>query len=154
MNMNPAAENAPLRREPINPLVWFFIIAPIAVLAVMFWVGFHPPWTPLRIAALVAMVGGFVLLTVARLTLGNSFSIAPEARKLVTHGIYSKVRNPVYVFSALGIAGFFVYIERPLLLLLLVVIIPMQIIRARAEAKVLEAKFGDEYRRYRARTWF
>jgi protein-S-isoprenylcysteine O-methyltransferase Ste14 len=39
----------------------------------------------------------------------------------------------------------------PLALLLL--IIPMQIVRARREAAVLEAEFGDEYRRYRAGTW-
>lgn len=152
--MNPAAENAPVQREPLHPLLWFFIIVPMVVLVLLAWIGFHPPWTPLRIAGLAAMAVGFVLLTVARITLGNSFSIAPEARKLVTRGIYSKVRNPVYVFSTIGIAGFFIYIERPVLLLLLVVIIPMQILRARAEAKVLEAKFGDEYRRYRASTWF
>jgi protein-S-isoprenylcysteine O-methyltransferase Ste14 len=35
-----------------------------------------------------------------------------------------------------------------------VIIIPLQIFRARREAAVLEAKFGDEYREYRKRTWF
>jgi protein-S-isoprenylcysteine O-methyltransferase Ste14 len=30
----------------------------------------------------------------------------------------------------------------------------MQIMRARKESQVLEAKFGDEYRAYRAQTWF
>jgi protein-S-isoprenylcysteine O-methyltransferase Ste14 len=30
----------------------------------------------------------------------------------------------------------------------------MQILRARREAKVLEEKFGDEYREYKKRTWF
>jgi protein-S-isoprenylcysteine O-methyltransferase Ste14 len=34
------------------------------------------------------------------------------------------------------------------------VLIPVQIIRARREAAVLEAKFGDAYREYRKRTWF
>jgi protein-S-isoprenylcysteine O-methyltransferase Ste14 len=34
------------------------------------------------------------------------------------------------------------------------VLIPMQIVRARKEARVLEEKFGEEYRAYRARTWF
>jgi protein-S-isoprenylcysteine O-methyltransferase Ste14 len=29
-----------------------------------------------------------------------------------------------------------------------------QMARARKEAQVLEANFGDEYRAYRARTWF
>jgi protein-S-isoprenylcysteine O-methyltransferase Ste14 len=30
----------------------------------------------------------------------------------------------------------------------------MQIVRARKEAAVLEAKFGEEYRIYRSHTWF
>jgi protein-S-isoprenylcysteine O-methyltransferase Ste14 len=45
-------------------------------------------------------------------------------------------------------------ISKPFLLLILIVIIPMQIIRARREARVLEEEFGDEYREYRKRTWF
>jgi protein-S-isoprenylcysteine O-methyltransferase Ste14 len=32
--------------------------------------------------------------------------------------------------------------------------IPMQIVRARREAQVLDAKFGEAYRRYRERKWF
>jgi protein-S-isoprenylcysteine O-methyltransferase Ste14 len=40
------------------------------------------------------------------------------------------------------------------LLAVLLVLVPMQIIRARREAAVLEAKFGDAYREYRQRTWF
>lgn len=152
--METAAEKSRTPRERIEPFVWLLIVVPLVLLALLTWLGFHPPWTAVRIAGLVAMAAGFMLLAVARVTLGNSFSIVPEARHLVTSGIYSKVRNPVYVFSAIAIAGWFVYIERPLLLLLLLVLIPVQVIRARAEAKVLEAKFGDEYRRYRARTWF
>jgi protein-S-isoprenylcysteine O-methyltransferase Ste14 len=38
--------------------------------------------------------------------------------------------------------------------LLLVPVLILQIIRARAESRVLEEHFGDEYRRYRASTWF
>lgn len=50
--------------------------------------------------------------------------------------------------------GFFLYINQPLALSLFVVLIPLQIYRARQEEKVLEAKFGDEYRQYKSRTWF
>jgi protein-S-isoprenylcysteine O-methyltransferase Ste14 len=45
-------------------------------------------------------------------------------------------------------------LERPLLLLLLVPVLILQISRARAEARVLEAHFGDQYRQYKAATWF
>ena len=50
--------------------------------------------------------------------------------------------------------GVVLIVERPKLLVVLFVLIPMQIIRARREAAVLEAKFGDAYREYRKRTWF
>lgn len=39
-------------------------------------------------------------------------------------------------------------------LLVLLLIIFMQVLRARNEARVLEAKFGDAYRQYRSKTWF
>jgi protein-S-isoprenylcysteine O-methyltransferase Ste14 len=40
------------------------------------------------------------------------------------------------------------------MLLIFVILIPLQVVRARREAAVLEAEFGDEYREYRKRTWF
>jgi protein-S-isoprenylcysteine O-methyltransferase Ste14 len=39
-------------------------------------------------------------------------------------------------------------------LLAFLIVIPLQIWRARKESAVLEASFGEEYRRYRAGTWF
>jgi protein-S-isoprenylcysteine O-methyltransferase Ste14 len=36
----------------------------------------------------------------------------------------------------------------------LLLLIPLQVWRARNEARVLEEKFGEEYREYRRRTWF
>ena len=52
-------------------------------------------------------------------------------------------------------AGILIALQRPYaLFFLLLVLIPVQIVRARKEAKVLEAKFGEEYRACRAKTWF
>lgn len=111
-------------------------------------------WSVARIAGLLLLISGMAVVTVARVQLGNAFSISPQATQLVTHGIYSRIRNPVYVFSTMVIAGFFLYLGRPSLLLLLLVLIPIQVLRARAEARVLEERFGDQYRQYRAATWF
>jgi protein-S-isoprenylcysteine O-methyltransferase Ste14 len=112
------------------------------------------PWSPTRIAGVVIGLPSLVLLVLARIELGGSFSVLPEARKLVTHGLYSRIRNPIYVFGALLIAGVFLFINKPPALLLFVVIIPLQIYRARQEQKILEARFGDEYQQYKSRTWF
>ena len=89
----------------------------------------------------------------ARYTLGRSFSVTAKATELVTTGIYSRIRNPIYVFGVIFIVGLILMVRYPILGLVLVIIIPMQIIRARREAQVLEAKFGEAYRRYRDRTW-
>jgi protein-S-isoprenylcysteine O-methyltransferase Ste14 len=72
----------------------------------------------------------------------------------VTTGIYSRIRNPIYVGGVILLIGIAVVLWNPYILAVLVVVIPMQIWRAGKEAKVLEEKFGDEYREYRRRTWF
>jgi len=100
------------------------------------------------------MIVGFIGWAAARLQLGRSFSIRAKATELVTAGIYSKIRNPVYVFGTTIFVGFMLWFRKPMWLLFLVIIIPVQILRARNEARVLEAKFGDAYRAYRAKTWF
>lgn len=118
------------------------------------WKTLPPLWTPMQTAGVILLAIGFPLWTVARFQLGASFAVTAQARQLVTHGIYSKIRSPIYVFGSCVIAGVFLLIGHPKYLLIFVVVIPMQIWRARKEADVLEAKFGDEYRTYRASTWF
>lgn len=90
----------------------------------------------------------------SRWTLGSSFSVTAQARELVTRGIYSRIRNPIYVSGSVFIAGLILISGKPEMWILLAVIVVVQIVRARREARVLEAKFGDEYRRYRRQTWF
>src|SRR5262245_20585431 len=116
----------------------------------------HPPvtWTPMPLIGLGLLIVGFTLWTIARFQLGASFTVTAQARQLVTTGLYSKIRNPIYVFGSVVIAGAFLFMGRPRLLLIFVIVIPLQIIRARKEAQVLEAQFGDAYRNYRAGTWF
>ena len=138
----------------VKPSALIVTVLPVVLIV---WIGItlaHPPWTALRITGAAIAIFGFAMLSVARIQLGNAFSITPQANMLVTRGLYSRIRNPVYVFGAIALAGLFLYIQRPWLLLLLAVLIPMQVARARAESRVLEARFGDEYRRWREQTWF
>jgi protein-S-isoprenylcysteine O-methyltransferase Ste14 len=100
------------------------------------------PWTPMRIAGVVIGLPSLALLIVARIQLGGSFSVRAKAQALVTHGLYSRIRNPIYVFGGLTIAGIFLFASMPRFLWVLVAIISLQIYRARQEEQVLAAKFG------------
>ena len=138
----------------MKPSAAIITFLPIILLALLLWRFAAEPWPPPKIAGFIVMLLSGILLTIARLQLGNSFSITPQATALVTHGIYSKIRNPVYVFSAILLVGLALFLNQPKFLWLLVVLIPMQILRARKESEVLEAHFGDAYRQYKSSTWF
>jgi protein-S-isoprenylcysteine O-methyltransferase Ste14 len=138
----------------MSPRVLFITFVPLLGIAYV-CVKFPPQHLGvMEFAGLLLAIAGLGLLTLARIQLGNSFSVTPQARQLVTTGIYSRIRNPVYVFSAIGLAGLALYFEKPGYLLGLLVLVPVQVVRARAEARVLERKFGEEYIRYKATTWF
>jgi protein-S-isoprenylcysteine O-methyltransferase Ste14 len=130
-------------------------VAPVLLLGFILYNAAHIPWDRARLIGFPFAVVFLVLLTIARIQLGTNFSVTPQARELVTTGVYSRIRNPVYVFSTIAIAGFLLYMHFYIgVLVFLAIVIPMQWLRARAEARVLEAKFGDQYRAYRAQTWF
>ena len=137
--------------EKITPLfILQFCLVLIAISVVL-----RPgTWDGPRLVGFCIAVPAAVLLFTARWQLGKSFSVTPQARELVTWGIYSKIRNPIYVFSALLLAGVLIALQYRYALLLLVVLIPIQIARAHKEAQVLEARFGEEYRNYTKGTWF
>jgi protein-S-isoprenylcysteine O-methyltransferase Ste14 len=99
-------------------------------------------------------IPAFVLWMLARHQLGDSFAVRAEAKKLVTHGIYSKIRNPIYVFGGLAFLGEFVALGWYLGIAVLVIVNLGQYFRIRREEQVLTAAFGDEYRAYKAQTWF
>jgi protein-S-isoprenylcysteine O-methyltransferase Ste14 len=133
--------------------VWLPMVAGLLVLG---WIvlSVPEPYGPTRLIGLLVALIGLAGVILSRYTLGRSFSITPKATALVTNGIYSRIRNPIYISGMIFLIGVALIVERPKLLAVLLVLIPMQIIRARREAAVLEAQFGDAYREYRKRTWF
>jgi protein-S-isoprenylcysteine O-methyltransferase Ste14 len=133
--------------------VWLPLVAGLWVLGWVFQYGPGTHGVARAIGLLLGLIGlGGVILS--RYTLGQSFSIVPKATALVTSGIYSRIRNPIYVSGEIFLLGMLLMVGRPELLVILLVLIPVQVMRARREAAVLEARFGDAYREYRKRTWF
>jgi protein-S-isoprenylcysteine O-methyltransferase Ste14 len=114
----------------------------------------HLPWTAWRIAGIAITAPAFLLFVVARIQLGRAFSLQAKATTLVTTGVYSRIRNPIYLFGGLFILGIIIWMGRPWLLLIFAVLIPLQVVRSRKEERVLTEKFGDEYLDYKQKTWF
>jgi len=133
--------------------VWLPLIAGLWGLGAIFLFGTGPHGPARVIGLLLGLIGlGGVILS--RHTLGRSFSVVPKATALVTHGIYSRIRNPIYICAEIFLVGVVLILWRIELLIILLVLVPVQILRARREATVLEARFGEAYREYRKQTWF
>ena len=130
------------------------IVAIVAMAVLFFRQALSLPWTPTRIIGLAIATPALLLVLTARIQLGRAFSVRAKASNLVKSGLCSRIRNPIYVFSALFILGIIIWSGRPLYLLFFAVLIPLQVYRSRRESAVLEAKFGDEYRQYKEQTWF
>lgn len=99
--------------------------------------------------ALVAI--GSVFSVIAIGYLGRSFSIMAEARELVTHGVYSLVRHPLYLAEEIAVLGVVViYFSLPALALLFLHI-ALQIQRMKNEEGILREAF-PAYGAYMTRT--
>jgi len=111
-------------------------------------------WDAQRIVGGVIAAAALPPFVVARIQLGASFSYKAKATKLVTTGLYSRIRNPIYFFGGLTIAGLSLFLSKWGPLVVILVLVPLQKIRSRNEARVLTEAFGEEYLRYRSKTWF
>ena len=112
-------------------------------------------WTRDKYLGAAILCFSFPLFVLARIQLGASFSVAPKARALVTSGLYSRIRNPIYVFGGLlGLGTMLFCISLRSAVIMAIIVVPIQIIRARKEEKVLTEAFGEEYIRYKDKTWF
>ena len=121
----------------------------LAAFVVRFWHNDLRHWIAMPIS-----LGAFVRWMVARKQLGASFAIRAEARKLVTSGLYSKIRNPIYFFAVIAYAAALVAGGWYFGLLIFLIIYTHQLFRIRNEERVLREAFGEEYLAYKARTWF
>jgi protein-S-isoprenylcysteine O-methyltransferase Ste14 len=132
------------------------IVVPLAALLLYLFVPGvrQQPWTALRIAGVILAIAGYSLFVTARLQLGKSFSVSPQAKELVTHGLYSRIRNPIYIFVGVMWLGLIVALRLYWLFVPFLALLTMQVIRSGRETRVLEEKFGEAYLVYRKQTWF
>ena len=94
-----------------------------------------------------------MLMMISRRQLGNSFSVLPEAKALVSTGLYLKLQHPMYLFLDLFLAALIVALHWPVLLWAWGILVVIQTVQVRREEKVLAASFGAAYEAYRGGTW-
>ena len=121
----------------------------LAVVAGMHWHGDQHQWIGAAIS-----VPSFLMWMLARHQIGDSFAVRAEAKRLVTHGIYSKIRHPIYLFGGLAFIGEFVALRWYICVTVFVGFNFVQYFRIKREEQVLTQAFGDEYRAYKVNTWF
>ena len=144
-----------LHSEPMRIPIPAIVVPVVVLLLYLFVPGLkEQPWTALRIAGAILAVAGYSAFVTARLQLGKSFAVTPQAKELVTLGLYSRIRNPIYVFVDVMIFGLILALRLYWLFALYPLLVAMHVFRAHREAKVLKEKFGRAYLDYCAQTWF
>jgi protein-S-isoprenylcysteine O-methyltransferase Ste14 len=112
------------------------------------------PHSLVSFAAVAVASVAFPLWIVARVQLGSAFSLRAKAHHLVTTGLYSRIRHPVYFFGTIAGLASVVALQVWWVLVLALLLESITVVRAVREERILESVFGEEYRQYRERTWF
>jgi protein-S-isoprenylcysteine O-methyltransferase Ste14 len=115
---------------------------------------------PLRLAPLVAgilcLIVGLWLFYRSHADLGTNWSVTLQLRqqhRLITHGVYRRVRHPMYVAIFLYSLGQALvvpnWVAGPSYLITFAILFAL---RFRAEERMMLEEFGDEYASYMAKT--
>ena len=100
----------------------------------------------------VMILVGTTMAILAVLDLGRSMSIMPEARRLVTGGLYARIRHPLYLSEEIAVVGLCLQFRNWLTLPILLVHLYFQIRRMDWEEGILARAFAG-YAEYRQRTY-
>ncbi|MBI5949802.1 MAG: isoprenylcysteine carboxylmethyltransferase family protein [Chloroflexi bacterium] len=101
-----------------------------------------------EIIGTAVQVAGLTCTIICFTYLGKSFGIVAANRGLKTHGPYGLVRHPIYVSHSITMTGFLIANFHPVNVAMLAVITACQLLRIRAEERVLTDT--ADYAAYRA----
>ncbi len=96
-----------------------------------------------KLASAVLLLIGAGLMVVVICHLGRSYSIVPQARRLVRTGPYAVIRNPLYLAEEVALFGVLLQYFSPLLLILFLAHGGLQIRRILYEENLLRLTFPD-----------
>lgn len=109
-----------------------------------------PTWA--GVLGVVLIIGAVVVFWRAHADLGLNWSPTLEIREnheLVTRGIYSRIRHPMYASQILWSLAQILLLQNWIVgFASLIVFIPFYFLRVRAEEQLMLEQFGDQYRSY------
>src|SRR5450756_1250794 len=111
-------------------------------------------WERVAIAVVLFAAGAALAIPAMRGFRSAGTHVEPwkPSLALVTDGIFSWLRNPMYVGLALIVAGLGIALASDWMLVMLVpAVLLLHFGVVKREERYLEAKFGDAYRQYKAR---
>jgi protein-S-isoprenylcysteine O-methyltransferase Ste14 len=103
------------------------------------------PWFIRYPAGITLLIFTFFL---ERSGLGTVFGKPQETPHVITEGVFSVVRHPIYLGAILGYAGMICLTLSLASAAIFIVIVAFYVYISRYEEKLLTQRFGDEYRDY------
>lgn len=123
-------------------------------LGLVAWSGVHSKWL-----ASAIFVASAAIIVVAQVQMGASWRVGvpkdgPGA--LVTHGLFSISRNPIFVGMLGAMLALFIWSPHTLSSALLAAIWTLTLVQVRIEEEALRERHGDDYEHYAAHVgrWF
>ena len=156
-NVKVAASHKTPLETGLLVLAWVGSVVPLIwVLSPAFRFAEYPLRNGSLVAGVTCMVIGLWLFYRSHADLGTNWSITLEVReqhRLITQGVYRRVRHPMYLALLLYSIGQALVIPNwvagPSNLIAFIILFGL---RVRAEEKMMADEFGDEYAAYTART--
>ncbi len=108
-----------------------------------------------RAVALIVGLGGLLLGWLSFRALGRNFRVFAAPRRsgtLVTTGVYSKVRHPMYVAAILIFLGYWLFFNSLISIPLWVTFSALYVIKSIREERILSDHY-PQYENYMRRTW-